>query len=105
MVGLWRAGALWFNTYRKSVKMQNIDRDPRVCCLVLGGDDDLAPPAVIVHGRAELLPPGTVVPDASGPTAAMPVGVSSGVVRRVSRRIETNTRVVFRVTPDRAELV
>lgn len=102
MLGLWREGALWFNTYRNSVKLQNIERDPRVCCLVLGGDDELTPPAVVVHGAAELLPPGTLVPDGAGPPPVTPAGVTGGIVRKVAARVETAKRVMFRVEPVRA---
>ncbi|MBM3670970.1 MAG: hypothetical protein FJW86_02105 [Actinobacteria bacterium] len=105
MVGLWRDDALWFNAYRKSVKTRNIERDPRVCCLVLGGDDDLVPPAIVVHGRAELLPPGTIMPGTDGSAPAAPAGVSGGMVRKVASRLETNKRGLFRVVPDRVELL
>jgi hypothetical protein len=101
MVGLWRDGALWFNAYRKSVKMRNIERDQRVCCLVLGGDDDLHPPAVVVHGRAQLLPPGTVMPGAAGLAPSAPSGVSSGMQRKVADRLQADKRGMFRVAPDR----
>jgi PPOX class probable F420-dependent enzyme len=107
MLGLWRDGALWFNTYRKSAKSQNIERDPRVCCLVLGGDDDIAPPAVVVHGVAELMPSGTTLPD--GAPGASPVtapgGVTTAIVRKVEARVASAKRVLLRVAPERVELV
>jgi hypothetical protein len=106
MVALWRDGALWFNTYRKSAKTQNIQRDHRVCCLVLGGVYELVPPAVVVHGTAELMPPGTSIPDAPLDAAVIrPSGVSSGIVRKVEDRVATAKRIMFRVVPDRAELI
>ncbi|MSO79253.1 MAG: hypothetical protein EXQ79_06565 [Acidimicrobiia bacterium] len=106
MLALWRDGALWFNTYQKSAKTQNIQRDPRVCCLVLGGVDELAPPAVIVHGAAELMAPGTLVPDAPlGAPVVRPTGVSGGMVRKVEDRVATAKRIMFRVVPARAELI
>jgi PPOX class probable F420-dependent enzyme len=105
MLGLWNDGALWFNTYGKSVKVRNIERDPRVCCVVLGGDDNLVPPAVVLHGDAEVMPPGTSMPrlgDAAPATA--PAGVTGGIVRKVATRVATNKRILFRVSPRHAEL-
>jgi PPOX class probable F420-dependent enzyme len=104
MLALWRDGALWFNTYRKSVKARNMERDPRVCCLVLGGIDELTRPAVVVHGDAELMPSGTRVPDAlnDGPVIA-PRGVTPSIVSKVEDRLATAKRAVFRVVPARAE--
>jgi PPOX class probable F420-dependent enzyme len=104
MVGLWRDGALWFNTYRKSAKLRNIERDARVCCLVVTGDDDLSPPAVVVHGRAELLPGGTVMPSVPG-AASVPAGVSRGIVQKVAARVESEKRTLFRVVPERVEMI
>ncbi|MEX0665703.1 MAG: pyridoxamine 5'-phosphate oxidase family protein [Acidimicrobiia bacterium] len=101
MLALWREGALWFNTYRKSAKTRNIERDPRVCCLVLGGDDDLVPPAVVVHGTAELMAPGTPLPGGDTRPAVNPAGVSSGIVRKVADRVGTAKRIMFRVEPTR----
>jgi PPOX class probable F420-dependent enzyme len=106
MLGLWRDGALWLNTYRKSAKLRNIERDPRVCCLVLGGVDDLTPPAVVLRGHAELMPIGTPTPGAtSGGSETLPAGVTPGIVRRVADRVANAKRVVVRVTPDDTTLL
>ena len=106
MLALWRDGALWFNTYRKSAKTHNVERDPRVCCLVLGGSDELTGPAVVVHGDAELMPPGTRMPDArSDAPVIAPGGVTSGIVRKVEDRVATAKRTLFRVVPTRVEMV
>jgi hypothetical protein len=103
MLGMWRDGALWFNTYRKSAKTHNVERDARVCCVVLGGDDDLTPPAVVIHGDAELLPPGTPMPGTGGRApATAPAGVTGGIVRKVETRVSTAKRILFRVAPRHA---
>ncbi len=38
---LWADGAIHFNTYRKSAKVRNLLRHPRVACVVTSADDDL----------------------------------------------------------------
>jgi hypothetical protein len=107
MLALWRDGALWLNAYRKSAKTQNIERDARVCCLVLGGDDDLVPPAVVLHGAAELMPPGTLLPVSPRAVESVPTprGVTTGIVRKVEDRVATSKRLMFRIAPTRAELI
>src|SRR5581483_11453607 len=97
MVGLWGDDALWFNTYRKSVKVKNIERDPRVCCVVLGGDDELVRPAVVIHGNAEVMPPGTLMPTITDGSVPRPSQVSDAIVRKVSDRVKTSTRILVRV--------
>lgn len=44
-------GALWFETQPDSVKLRNIDRDPRVCVLFHGQPKW----GVLVHGVAEVV--------------------------------------------------
>ena len=39
---LWADGAIHFNTYRKSAKVRNLLRHPRVACVVTSADDDLS---------------------------------------------------------------
>jgi hypothetical protein len=101
MVGLWRDGALWLNAYGRSAKVRNLERDPRVCCVVLGGVDELGPPAVVVRGDAEVMPPGTALP--GGPIAdanvRRPRGVSPGIVTKVADRVATSKRILVRVMP------
>jgi hypothetical protein len=105
MVGMWSDGALWFNTYRKSAKVRNIERDPRVCCVVVGGTDDLARPAVVLHGHAQVMPPGTPIPRVGGTApATAPAGVTGGIVRKVETRVAENRRIMVRVEPTHAEL-
>ncbi len=105
MLGMWSDGALWFNTYRKSVKVRNIERDPRVCCMVLSGTDELELPAVVIRGDAEIMPPGTTMPRlGAGAPVTAPTGVTGGIVQKVATRIEENRRILLRVAPRHAEL-
>ncbi len=107
MLGLWRDGALWFNTYRRSAKMRNIERDPRVCAMVLSGQDELTPPAVVMRGKAEILEPGTTIPTvpAGGSGISRPAGVTDGIVTKVADRVASAKRVLFRVAPDELRML
>ena len=101
MIGLWRDGALWLNAYGRSAKVRNLERDPRVCCMVLAGEDQLLPPAVVLRGEAEVMPPGTALP--GGPiddaSVARPRGVSEGIVTKVADRVAMSKRLLVRVAP------
>jgi PPOX class probable F420-dependent enzyme len=107
MLGLWRDEALWFNTYRRSAKMRHLERDPRVCCVVLSGDDELHPPAIVLRGEAEIMEPGTMLP--LGPSGvsdvARPAGVTDGVVTKVADRVASAKRVLIRVSPRELRMV
>jgi PPOX class probable F420-dependent enzyme len=99
MVGLWRNGALYMNTYRKSAKVRNVLREPRVACVVTTADDDPRPRAVVIRGRAELVE----APEATPGRAPAPV--TDEVVDRVRSRLAEGKRVVMRVVPDDVRLV
>jgi PPOX class probable F420-dependent enzyme len=95
MVGLWRDGALWMNTYRKSAKARNIVQQPRVACVVMTDDAAAAPRGVVLRGRAEFV-------DAVGPARAdaAPAPVGREVADLVQSRLAEGKRVVVRVVPD-----
>ncbi|MEO3870367.1 pyridoxamine 5'-phosphate oxidase family protein [Nonomuraea sp. B12E4] len=48
-------GRIAFWTYAKAQKARNLDRDPRVSCLVEAGEDYGELRGVLVYGRAELV--------------------------------------------------
>lgn len=103
MLGLWRDGALHFSTYAKSAKVRNLERDDRVCCLVTSDDeDDPEFRAVLVRGRAEVLP-GAELPSGRGADeqAAAGRGVPEGIVERSRERLRAGKRVLVRVVPER----
>ena len=99
MVGLWRDGALWMNTYRKSAKARNIRVESRVACVVMTDDGVGTPTGVVLRGQAEFVE--MDVPRAPR-NAAAPVG--RDVVDLVSARVAEGKRVVFRVVPDETRL-
>ncbi|WP_214323483.1 pyridoxamine 5'-phosphate oxidase family protein [Nonomuraea sediminis] len=48
-------GRIAFWTYGKAQKTRNLERDPRVSCLVEAGDDYAELRGVLVYGKAELV--------------------------------------------------
>jgi PPOX class probable F420-dependent enzyme len=93
-----RDGRIYFNTYRKSAKVRNIERDPRACCLAASPDDDPDFAAVAVSGRAG------VVPAEAVPESLLTGGSSSAMgaedLERVRARLRTGKRVYLEVHPD-----
>jgi uncharacterized pyridoxamine 5'-phosphate oxidase family protein len=87
-------GTIYFNTYRKSAKVRNIDRDPRMACLATSPDNGAW---VAVQGLAEVVP-----------AAQLPAGVLGGGstevmgdedLARVRERLASGKRVYLRVSP------
>jgi nitroimidazol reductase NimA-like FMN-containing flavoprotein (pyridoxamine 5'-phosphate oxidase superfamily) len=106
MVGLWADGALWFNTYRKSAKVKNIERDPRVCCLVTTNDHGGGAPAVLVHGTAAVVDSGSPSGAGNRATQSGDLGtVPAQVIGTVQERLASGKRVMVRVIPERAEFM
>jgi len=105
MVGLWRDGALWLNTYRKSAKVRNLTVEPRVACVVVTDDDEPRFRGVVLRGRAEVVP--APVAPAGGPDApaARPPGVGAEVTHRVRARLAEGKRVLIRIVPEAVRLV
>lgn len=87
-------GVIYFNTYRKSAKVRNLERDARMACLATS-------PAggawAAVQGRAEL------VPAAQLPAALVGGGQSDVMseedLARVRERLASGKRVYLRVVP------
>ena len=105
MVGLWRDGALWLNTYRKSAKVRNLTAEPRVACVVVTDDDEPRFRGVVLRGRAEVVP--APIAPAGGPDAraARPPGVGAEVTHRVRARLAEGKRVLVRIVPEAVRLV
>jgi PPOX class probable F420-dependent enzyme len=100
MIGLWRSGALWFSTYRKSAKVRNVRREARVCCVVTSPD---AGRAVALSGRAAVMPPGSEIPPEGEVRVAG--AVPDAIAERSRERLRSGKRVLIRVTPGHAEFL
>src|SRR5690349_15898258 len=100
MTGIYRDGALWFNTYRKRAKAWNIARDGRVACLVTTGEDERPERSLLLEGTAEIMPVGTEWPGlrerAEGGPTPIP-GTGANAARRTQERIQTGKRIVLRM--------
>jgi len=107
MVGMYHGGALYMTTYRKSAKVRNLAREPRVACVVVTADDAPRFGGVVLRGRAELLPPGATMPwstRGAAPTARVP-GADADLGRAVAAKLAEGKRVVVRVVPEEVRLV
>ena len=93
MTALHDGGALVFNTYRKSAKARNVERDPRVAVAYLDGYAPEEPRGYLVEGRGEVrraedLPPPS---GRAGPRS------SEGVARRAQDRVRSGKRILIDV--------
>jgi PPOX class probable F420-dependent enzyme len=104
MVALWHEGALYMTTYRKSAKARNVMREPRVACVVVTDDEAPRMTAVVVRGRAEILPAGSQMPWAATPAPRV-AGAGVEVGREVAAKLAEGKRVVMRVVADSARVV
>ena len=103
MVAVWRDGALYMTTYRKSAKVAHLMREPRVACLVVTADDDPQFRGVALRGRACVLPAGTTMPGVEDLSVAPVVGAD--VSRRVATRVAEGKRIVVRVAVQDVRLI
>ena len=96
---LWADGAMHFNTYRKSAKVRNILRHPRVACVVTTADDDPSPFALECRGTALVLDladiPGTILGvDDHGEV------MDEADLARVRQNVASGKRIYLRVVPE-----
>jgi PPOX class probable F420-dependent enzyme len=99
---IYREGTIFFNTYRRSAKVRNLQRDQRVSCLVASADDDPEFAAINVRGRAEVVD-GSALPDSllAGLPAGGPV-MSEADLQRSRDRVTSGKRVYVRIVVDEA---
>src|ERR1035438_8405039 len=96
---LWADGAIHFNTYRKSAKVRNVLRHPRVSCVVTSADDDPAYFAVECRGTAVVLDLADI------PTTILGVDDQGEVMggadlARVRHNVASGKRIYLRVVPE-----
>lgn len=89
-------GRVVFNTYRKSAKVRNTERDSRACAVILNGYAAPSVEGVVIQGRAHL--PAHTRLTRSGPGGSAP-NVAGSVVERVSARLASGKRVLLEVEP------
>lgn len=95
---LYADGAVYFNTYRKSAKVTNVLRDPRVSVVVIAGS---GPALEAAEGRglariagADDVPSSLLAPRGTGDT------ISQADLDRVRARLASGKRIYLRIEPD-----
>jgi hypothetical protein len=127
MAGFYGEGRLYLNMYHKSLKHRNLQRDPRLTCLVSTPSDARDFRAVVYRGRARLLSiEETLADDAPPGVEIARVGSMDGALREggdtarfasedpddlrkrakiMVERIAKQTRVLWEVVPDQADFL
>lgn len=97
-----RDGQIAFWTYGKSQKIRNLERDPRITCLVEAGDDYFDLQGVAISGRAELVRDAERIREIGTAVAArMAGGADLGELGRAEVERQVRKRVAVVVRPDR----
>jgi len=97
-----RDGRIAFWTYAASQKVRNLERDPRITCLVEDGEDYFALRGVSVSGQAAILRhPDDVRSVGLAVAARMARGVELGEAGRAEVARQATKRVAIVVTPHR----
>lgn len=95
------AGRITFWTYSRAQKARNIERDPRVSCLVETGDDYFELRGALIYGRARLIDdPAAVLEVGMDITRRMTGAAGDGGLREYVEQT-ARKRVAFVVDPDR----
>lgn len=95
-------GRLAFWTYGRSQKIRNLERDPRITCLVESGEDYFELRGVSVRGRAELVRDEAEVREIGLAVAAVMVGGADlGDLGREEVERQARKRVGVIVVPER----
>jgi Pyridoxamine 5'-phosphate oxidase len=127
MAGFYGEGRLYLNMYHKSLKHRNLQRDPRITCLVTTPSDQDDFRAVVYRGRARMLSiEETLAEDAPLGVQIARVGSMEGALREggdtdrfasedpddirkrakiMVERISKQTRILWEVVPDQAEFL
>ncbi|WP_204017851.1 pyridoxamine 5'-phosphate oxidase family protein [Sphaerimonospora thailandensis] len=96
-------GAIAFWTYGKSQKTRNIERDPRVSCLIETGDDYAELRGVLLYGRARRIDDPSGVLDVGMAVTRRMTGMTADEVAEIREYVEHTgrKRVAFVVEPFR----
>ena len=95
-------GRIAFWTYGRSQKIKNLERDPRVACLVEDGDDYFELRGVSITGRAELVTEESAIRRIGTAVAARMVdGADLGDLGRDEVERQVGKRVGVVVVPER----
>jgi general stress protein 26 len=96
---LWKDGAIHINTYRKSAKVRNVLRHPKVSYVITSADDDPSYFAVECRGTAVILDLEDVPESLLGVSDDGEV-MSEANLEKVRRNVASGKRVYLRVVPE-----
>ena len=94
-------GAVVMTTFRKSQKVRNLERDPKVSLLVEDGESYAKLRGVVLYGKAELDPDTERVLDVLARVSQRSTGAEIGSEARRGLRSTAEKRVAIRVGPER----
>jgi PPOX class probable F420-dependent enzyme len=99
-----RDGLIAFWTYGRSQKIRNLERDPRITCLVEDGDDYFELRGVSIRGKAELVREPERIFEIGSTVATRMVGATSfeelGDIGRAEVERQAQKRIAVVVHPD-----
>jgi PPOX class probable F420-dependent enzyme len=99
-----RDGLVAFWTYARSQKIRNLERDPRISCLVEDGEDYFELRGVSISGKAELVRDPERIREIGSAVATRMVGASSfeelGELGRAEVERQAQKRIAVIVHPD-----
>jgi PPOX class probable F420-dependent enzyme len=99
-----RDGLIAFWTYGRSQKIRNLERDPRITCLVEDGDDYFELRGVSITGKAELVRDPERIFEIGSAVATRMVGATSfeelGDLGRAEVERQAQKRIAVIVHPD-----
>src|SRR5262245_10573463 len=98
MTGFFADGRVVFNTYRKSAKTRNVERDARAAVVVVNGYRPRGNPAEAVEVRGSAVVRSGVPAVPAGAPAEAP-RVSGSVAGRVAERMASGKRILIEITP------
>jgi len=99
MMGRFVDDGLEFSTYAKSAKVRNIQRDPRVCCVVAPRERVSERQALAVWGRARVSETSRAswIETVGSDTSNVGIDIPPEIRRQVVERLSSRQRIVLRV--------
>jgi general stress protein 26 len=96
---LWKDGAIHINTYRKSAKVRNVLRHPKVSYVITSADDDPSYFAVECRGTAVILDLADIPESLLGVSDDGEV-MSEANLEKVRKNVASGKRIYLRVIPE-----
>ncbi len=105
MTALFSGGRLVYNTYRKSVKARNAQRDPRTCSLLLADYEETSEHALVYKGSARPVDPASLGPGGLPTTPRARARASSVAPSRANARLQEGKRILLGIDAEQTVLL